>query len=124
MQQRLSFYIDRDSFLHRLNPLTKLTLVFTIITLAFLGLSYWLPSILFVLVIVPLSYVGKISREFVKTTLRLLLPVVGFLFFMQAFFHPDGSTELFHIWILDVTVESVQFAYLTATRILTMVASF
>jgi len=124
MRERLSFYIDRDSFMHRLNPLTKLTLVFTLIILSFLGLSFWLPTILFLFVIIPLSFLGKVSREFTNATVKLLLPVVGFLFVMQAFFHPDGSTELFHIWIFDVTVESVKFAYLTASRILTMVASF
>lgn len=124
MRQRLSFYIDRDSFLHRLNPLTKLTLVFMLVVLSFLGLSFWLPTIIFLFVIIPLSFLGKISREFFSATVKLLLPVVGFLFVMQAFFHPDGSTEIFSIWIFDVTVESLRFAYLTASRILTMVASF
>lgn len=124
MRQRLSFYIDRDSFLHRLNPLTKLTLVFMLVILSFLGLSFWLPTIIFLFVIIPLSFLGKISREFFSATVKLLLPVVGFLFVMQAFFHPDGSTEIFSIWIFDVTIESLRFAYLTASRILTMVASF
>lgn len=124
MRQRLSFYIDRDSFLHRLNPLTKLALVFMLVVLSFLGLSFWLPTIIFLFVIIPLSFLGKISREFFSATVKLLLPVVGFLFVMQAFFHPDGSTEIFSIWIFDVTVESLRFAYLTASRILTMVASF
>lgn len=124
MHQRLSFYIDRVSFLHSLNPLTKLTLVFTLVLLAFLGLSIWLPTIIFLFIIIPLSFLGKISREFFRATTKLLLPVVGFLFVMQAFFHPDGSQELFSIWIFDVTVESLSFAYLTASRILTMVASF
>ena len=124
MHQRLSFYIDRDSFLHRLNPLTKLIMIFMLLSLSFLGLSYWLPTIVFVFVIIPLSFLGKVSREFFSATVKLLLPVVGFLFVMQAFFHPDGSNEIFRIWIFDVTVESVRFAYLTASRILTMVASF
>lgn len=124
MHQRLSFYIERDSFLHHLNPLTKLTLVFMLLSLSFLGLSYWLPTIIFMFVIIPLSFLGQVSREFFSATVKLLLPVVGFLFVMQAFFHPDGSNELFQIWIFDVTVESVRFAYLTASRILTMVASF
>ncbi len=124
MRQRLSFYIDQDSFLHRLNPLTKLALVFMLVVLSFLGLSFWLPTIIFLFVIIPLSFLGKISREFFSATVKLLLPVVGFLFVMQAFFHPNGSTEIFSIWIFDVTVESLRFAYLTASRILTMVASF
>ena len=124
MNTRLSFYIERDSNLHRLNPLTKLTLVTTLVLLTFIGISFWLPTLLFIFVVIPLSFLGKVAREFLNATTRLLLPVVGFLFVMQAFFHPGGETEIFSIWIFDVTIESVEFAYLTATRILTMVASF
>jgi energy-coupling factor transport system permease protein len=110
--------------MHRLNPLTKLTLVFTLILLTFIGISLWIPTFLFIFVIIPLSFLGKVAREFLNATTRLMLPVVGFLFVMQAFFHPGGETVIFNIWIFDVTVESIEFAYLTATRILTMVASF
>jgi energy-coupling factor transport system permease protein len=124
MNSRLSFYIERKSFLHRLNPLTKLTLIFTLVLLTFIGFSFWLPTILFILVVIPLSFLGRVVREFFIATTRLLLPVVGFLFVMQAFFHPGGQNEIFSIWILNLTVESIEFAYLTATRILTMVASF
>jgi energy-coupling factor transport system permease protein len=75
-------------------------------------------------IIIPLSFLGKDAREFLSATARLILPVVGFLFVMQAFFHPGGQIEIFSLWIFDVTVESIEFAYLTATRILTMVTSF
>ncbi len=95
-----------------------------LVILSFLGLSIWLPTAIFLLIIIPLSFIGRVSREFFTATIKLLLPMVGFIFVMQAFFHPDGSTEIFRIWVLDVTVESVKFAYLTASRILTMVASF
>lgn len=124
MKDRLTFFIDRDSPLHRLNPMTKLVLVFTLILLAFLSPFYWLPSGLILMVIVPLSFWGHIYREFFNAVGKLLLPVVGFLFVMQSFFYPQGMTEIFRIWFLDVTVEGVQFAFLTATRIFVMVSSF
>ena len=59
MNDPLSFYIQRDSLLHRLNPLTKLTLVISLILLAYLAPFYWLPTILFLLVIIPLSFGGR-----------------------------------------------------------------
>ena len=124
MHTRHSFYIQRDSILHKLNPLTKLTFVFTLIFLTFIGISFWLPTLLFIFIVIPLSGIGRVSREFLTAITRLILPVVGFLFVMQAFFHPGGETKIFSIWIFDVTVESIEFAYLTASRILTMVASF
>jgi energy-coupling factor transport system permease protein len=124
MQERLSFYISRESPLHRLNPLTKLALVFALIFLAFLGPGFLLPTILIIGAIIPLSFYGKIQREFLKTCWQLLLPVVGFLFVMQSFFYQGGTQELFRIWFLNVTVESLRYAYLTASRIFVMVSSF
>ena len=124
MRERLSFYIERDSLIHKLNPLTKLMVVFSLIIIAFTMPFLWLPTVLFIFVVVPLSFLGKVSSEFFNAVGRLLLPVVGFIFLMQAFFYPGGETEIFRIWIFAVTVESLQFAYLTATRILVMVSSF
>ncbi|MGC9398270.1 MAG: energy-coupling factor transporter transmembrane component T family protein [Anaerolineae bacterium] len=124
MQEELTFYIERESLLHRLNPLTKMGMVFALIFLAFLGPGFWLPTFLILLAIVPLSFLGKIQREYFNAARQMLLPVVGFLFVMQSLFHPDGSQELLRLWVLDVTVESVRYAYLTATRIFVMVSAF
>jgi len=124
MRERLSFFIDRQSGLHRLNPLTKLILVFSFILLSFFGPGYWLPTILFFGLIVPLSFWGRIQREFFNATTRLLLPVVGFLFAMQSIFYPGGVTDIFRLWVFAITYEGVAFAYLTAMRILVMVSSF
>lgn len=126
MKDKLTFYIERQSSLHRVNPLTKLVMVFAFIILAFFGPGFWLPSLLIVLGIIPLSFWGRVQREYFRTAGRLLLPVVGFLFLMQSVFHPDTGTsqELLQVWVLNVTVESVRFAYLTATRIFVMVSAF
>lgn len=124
MPDRLSFYLERVSPFHRLNPLTKLTLAFSLIFLAFFGPGYWLPICLFFLVLIPLSFWGKVGQEFIHTSVRLLLPLFAFLFIMQSLFRPGGETVLFQFWFLSVKLESVQFAFLTATRILVMVSSF
>lgn len=126
MKKQLTFYIDRESPLHRLNPLTKLLMVFTFIILAFFTSSLWLPTMLLAFGIIPLSFIGRVQKEYFRTTLRLLLPVVGFLFVMQSVFHPDETVSkvLLTFLGLDVTLESVAFAYLMATRILVMISAF
>ena len=124
MHERLSLYVERDSVLHRLNPLTKLTLTGSLILVDFFGPGYWLPTGIFLLLLVPLSVWGKLSGVFLRTTLRLLLPLFAFLFVMQSLFYPGGKTALFGVWIFSVKLEGVQFAYLTASRLLTMVGSF
>jgi energy-coupling factor transport system permease protein len=84
MQDRLSLYLQRDSPLHRLNPLTKLTLTFSLILIGFLGPGFWLATCLFVFVLLPISLWGRIGTEFMRTTLRLILPLAAFLFGMQS----------------------------------------
>ncbi|GAB4458249.1 MAG: energy-coupling factor transporter transmembrane component T [Anaerolineae bacterium] len=124
MQDKLSFYIHRDSPLHRLNPLTKLTLTFSLILMGFLAPGYWTATLIFLVVLLPFSVWGKISPEFTRTTFRLILPLTLFLFGMQSLFYPAGKTVLFSFWIFSVKLEGVQFAYLTASRIMNMVGSF
>lgn len=124
MQDKLSFYIHRDSPLHRLNPLTKLTLTFCLILMGFLAPGFWTATLIFGVVLLPLSVWGKISPEFTRTTFRLILPLTLFLFAMQSLFYPGGKTVLLSFWIFSVKLEGVQFAYLTASRIMNMVGSF
>jgi energy-coupling factor transport system permease protein len=123
MHERLSFYILRDSILHRANPLTKLVLVFATILIAFTSPWYWTATAL-ILLNIMISYLGKVQVEYIRVATRLLLPVVGFLFVMQSLFLPGGETELFSFWFLTLTLENVQTAYLNASRIFVMVSSF
>jgi len=124
MQERLSFYVKRDSPFHRLNPLTRLTLALGLTFIAFLSPWYWTPVALIVLVIVPLTVAAKVYREYFATALRLILPATGFLFVMQALFQPVGREYIFQFWFLHVTHESLAVAFANATRIFAMVSSF
>jgi energy-coupling factor transport system permease protein len=124
MHERLSFYVKRDSFLHHLNPLTKLTLALGTVFVAFLSPWYWTPQLLIFIVILPLAFLGRISREYFGAAFRLILPAITFLFLMQAFFQPIGTVAIFKFWFLDITRESLMFAFANATRIFVMVSSF
>ena len=124
MQERLSFYVKRDSPLHRLNPLTKLSLAFGFTFASFLSPWYWTPHFIVLFAIIPLSFIARVQREYFITALRLILPATGFLFAMQALFQPIGKTVIFQFWFLHVTRESLSFAFANATRIFTMVSSF
>jgi len=124
MHERLSFYVKRESLLHQLNPLTKLTLIFGLLLPAFLIPFYWAPHLLLVLVVFPLAILGKVQREYFTATARLILPVAGFLFVMQALFLPGGRTILAKVWFLTLTQESLMLAFANAMRIMVMVSSF
>ena len=124
MHERLSFYTKRDSVLHRLNPLTKLTLVFGFVLISFLTPFYWTPHLLILFGVIPLSFLGRVARGYFNASLRLILPAAGFLFIMQALFQPLEGEEIFNIWFLHPTKESVMFAFANAMRIFLMVSSF
>lgn len=124
MHERLSYYVKRDSALHRLNPLTKIILALSIILISFLSPWYWTAPILLLVVIIPLGFIGKVSREYFITALRLILPAAGFIFIMQALFQPVGETIIFKFWFLDVTRESLSFAFRVAMRITVMISAF
>jgi energy-coupling factor transport system permease protein len=124
MHERLSFYVKRDSPLHRLNPLTKLSLVFGLLLLAFLTPFYWTPHLIILLAIIPLSFLGRVQREYLNAAVSLILPAAGFLFLMQALFQPIGDQPIFQFWFIRVTRESLLFASANATRIFVMVSSF
>ncbi len=124
MHERLSFYVKRDSFIHRLNPLTKLTMVLGFVLIAFISPYYWTPHFLILLGVIPISFIGKVAKSYLNAAFRIILPAASFLFIMQGLFQPLKGAELFHIWFLHPTLASVMFAFLNATRIFVMVSSF
>jgi energy-coupling factor transport system permease protein len=99
-------------------------IVLTIILISFTFPYYWTPHLLLIIAILPLSLLGKVFREFSLTALRLIIPTAGFLFLMQAFFQPVGEDVIFKFYFLDVTQESLMFAFRNAMRIVVMVSAF
>lgn len=124
IHERLSYYVKRDSVLHRLNPLTKIVLALSIILVSFFSPWYWTAPALLLVAVVPLAFAGRVAREYFSTVFRLILPAVGFIFVMQALFQPVGEVVIFKIWFLDVTWESLAFAFQVAVRIAVMISSF
>ena len=124
MQERLSFFVKRDSPLHQLNPLTKLSLAFAFTLVSFLSPWYWTSHFVILLGIIPLSFLGRVYREYFNAAIRLILPATVFLFVMQALFQPVGKAIIFQFWFLHVTRESLAFAFANASRIFAMVSSF
>ena len=124
MHDRLSFYYYQDSLLHRLNPLTKLVLVFGLMLISFISPFYWTPHLLILVAMIPLSFLGKITREYLNATIRVILPATTFLFIMQALFQPFEGRQLFHVWFLHPTLESTLFAFRNAARVFAIASSF
>src|SRR6185295_10958159 len=98
MHERLSFFVKRESIIHSLNPLTKVVLAFSLVLMAFISPWFWTPQGIFILAIIPLSFIAGVAREYWSFFLKVILPTVAFLFIMQAVFLPGESRVVFQIF--------------------------
>lgn len=124
MHERLSFFVKRDSPIHRLNPLTKVVMALSFVLIAFLSPWYWTPAALFLLVVIPLSLIAKVGREYWNFMLKVILPTVAILFLMQALFLPGESRIVVQIFGLEITELSLRLAFRNVTRVVVMISSF
>lgn len=114
----IALYQPRQSPLHRLNPLTKLTFSFGLIAIALGAPVDWLPLVLYLAILLPLSIVAHVQRAFVRTSLQILLPFAISLFLIQSLFFPEGNTILARLGPLSIKAEGVRFAFASTVRIL------
>jgi energy-coupling factor transport system permease protein len=124
MHERLSFFVKRDSPVHRLNPLTKVVMALSLVLIVFLSPWYWTPPAIFLIVIFPLSLIANVPRAYWSFFFKVILPTIAILFIMQALFLPGESRILFELFGLEITELSAQLAFRNATRIAVMVSSF
>jgi len=122
MNLNRSFFVPARSFLHARNPLTKLTIVFTMIALAFFSLPWMAPAL--ILPVFVMGFIGKVQKQYLNVIVKLILPTVGFMFVMQSLFLPDGKTIIFAFSIFDISLETMTTAFLTVSRIFVMISSF
>ncbi|GAB7023033.1 energy-coupling factor transporter transmembrane component T family protein [Salidesulfovibrio brasiliensis] len=123
MNHSLTFYIDRKSFLHSRNPLTKLTVTLTLMTAGFASPWPWAPFAMFFAFILPLAIIGRVATPFLKALAAMYLPFAFFLFLIHGFFHPASDDELLRIWIFSVQESALLYAAKTAGQVLVMLSS-
>jgi energy-coupling factor transport system permease protein len=111
-------YQPRESAFHRLHPLTKLMISFGLIVLGLGSAVDWVPLAFYMLVLIPLSASARLSRSFLRASIRLLLPFAISLFLIQSLFFPEGTTVLAQLGPLTVKAEGVRFAFGATVRIL------
>lgn len=120
MQQ---IFVPGTSFLHRLHPLTKLAAAVLMIVAIYLLPWLLAPVALFGLLLV-LARLSGVADRFLRTALRVLLPITLSLFIIQGvLFPPPGATTIL-IGPLALPREGLLFAFLTSTRLLAFTGVF
>jgi energy-coupling factor transport system permease protein len=116
-------YIPGTSLLHRLYPLTKLTAMALVIVAIYL-LPWLLAPIALFGLLLALARLSGVADRFLRTSLRVLLPLTLSLFIIQGvLFPPPGSTPLV-LGPITLPREGLAFAFLTSTRLLAFTGTF
>lgn len=123
MAQLNSLFVARDSPIHRLNPLTKLTLIGLLLVAGLFLPGDLTNYLLFLGVILPLSVLAGVGRQLLGSAWKIVLPFAISVFLIQGFLWPQG-TPLVYIGPLSLKTEGLQFAVVSTGRILMIVSSF
>ncbi|MES1046936.1 energy-coupling factor transporter transmembrane protein EcfT [Heyndrickxia oleronia] len=118
----MTLYVERNSLIHHIDPLTKLLYVFVSI-----AATYIIPdlraAIITTFISILLLLIGKVFRK--------ILPILGVSFFLilsiiivQGLFHPNRSTPLVEIGGFTIYKEGISYACLLVLRIFNMLCAF
>ena len=109
--------------MHRLHPLTKLVIITFCLVLGLFLPGVWPTYVAFGLVVVPLAAWAGILPQFLRTIIKLALPVVVSIFLVQGLFWP-GGTPVFHLGPLSLKQEGILFALRSTGRFIMIMSSF
>ena len=123
MNTPYSLYLDRDTGLHDLHPLTKLMLALFCVVAGILIPGAAGSYLLFVLLLLPLAIWGRMVRPFLNAAAKAVIPFAVSLFLVQGFFWP-GGTPIFGLGPFSLKEEGLYFAIRMTGRILALVGSF
>jgi energy-coupling factor transport system permease protein len=114
---QISLYHPGDSPLHRLNPLTKLSLMALCLGAAFgFPSPYWVIGF-YLIIMLGLAVWGKMFKPFLFQNLKMILPFFLSLFIIQGFFF-GGDSILFKLGPFTYTMEGMRVAFDFTVRIL------
>ncbi len=123
MSASFSLYVASDSRLHRLHPLTKLSLAAFLLVLSLILPGIGWHYLLVGLVLVPLAAWGGFARRLLNGAIKTTLPFAISLFLIQGLFWGSGP-DLVALGPLALKLDGLAFAARSTGRILTIVASF
>lgn len=104
-----------DSVIHRLNPLTKLVALLSILVIVFASGQWWVSAAL-ALVVAILAVLAGVAASLARVSSRILLPILIVLVLVQGLTFP-GETVLLALGPLAVTSEGLSLALLIGARL-------
>lgn len=122
MAKSMTLYVDKNSLIHKMDPLTKL--MYVIVSIA---ITYIMPDHLFVLTVTLISLlmltIGKVFRKIVPIIAISIILIISIII-VQGAFHPDNETVLFSIGAFSFYKEGLSYGLLLTLRVINMLCAF
>lgn len=112
-------YFEYDSFIHKLDPRTKLLLLVLLIIFIFVsgnGVALSVVALFTFLII----FISKVPFKMYLKNLKAILPIIIFTMIINLFYNTEGDV-LLSFWKLTITTGSVSRAVYMASRILLLI---
>ncbi len=116
----LGQFFPGTSFIHRLDPRTKLIMLVVYIVALFLAVSWFSYGVMLLFLVLCIG-VSKIPLKNIVRGLKPLMVILIFTALLNLFLS-DGETVWLHFWIITITKEGVIRAVLMIARILMLVS--
>lgn len=123
MSGRYGLYVERQTGIHRLHPLTKLVYVLACLLVGWLIPGAWSPYFVLLIGIVPVSLAGGVLPQVFRNTVKTVAPFALSLFIIQGLFW-TGGTVVQQLGPFSLKAEGLWFAVRGTGRILVAVSGF
>lgn len=114
-------YFEYDSFVHKLDPRTKLLLLILIIVFIFVSGSGIALSLM-ALFVIFIIFISKVPFKMYLKNLKAVLPIIIFTMVINLFYNAQGDV-LLSFWKLTITTGSLYRAVYMAARILLLIVA-
>jgi len=116
MSFTFDLYVDRPSWLHRLDPRTKLAfVVFSSILLLSFGHPF--VSAAFLLGIHAILWSGQVPASRLRWAWQRMWPITVLILLLWPIFYPQGNEVLWQVWRIRITTQGLWQGLSTALRV-------
>ena len=116
MSFAFDLYVDRPSWLHRLDPRTKLAFV-AFSSILLLSLSHPFASAAFLLGIHGVLWSGKVPASRLRWAWQRMWPITFLILVLWPIFYPQGDEVLWQVWRVRITTQGLWQGLSMALRV-------
>lgn len=112
-----TLFRDKDSWIQRLHPFTKLSYILLMGVSAYIGYAGWKYASLLLVINVVVVASGRILKEVCQTLGRILFPLLLFMIPIHSFLYPENNTALLNAYGITLYQEGLIFAITTLSKL-------